>query len=130
MSGYDVNVLPITIPFNEISKFTETYGFVGSQGMVVLEGMHFVPQGYPSDTVVLMMHPSSTLQQLPIPKALAAAGAALGAAFGRGSSVHLPFRYALTAASETSFENLGSGGGSGGAFGALCLSHAESVDPP
>ena len=74
MSGYDVNVLPITIPFNEISKFTETYGFVGSQGMVVLEGMHFVPQGYPSDTVVLMMHPSSTLQQLPIPKALAAAG--------------------------------------------------------
>jgi len=74
MNQFDVDILPVTIMYEETAKFTETYGFVGSQGMVVLEGMHFVPRDKPSDTVVLMMHPSSTLQQLPIPKALAAAG--------------------------------------------------------
>ena len=74
MPLYDVNVLPVTIMYQETAKFTETYGFVGSQGMVVLEGMHFVPSDHPSETIVLMMHPSSTLQQLPIPRALAAAG--------------------------------------------------------
>ena len=74
MSQYDVTVLPVTILYEETAKFTETYGFVGSQGMVVFEGMQFVPEGKPSDTIVLMMHPSSTLQQLPIPKALAGAG--------------------------------------------------------
>ena len=74
MGHFDVDILPVTLSYEEKSSFTETYGFVGSQGLVVLEGMHFIPRDNPSNTVVLMMHPSSTLQQLPIPKALASAG--------------------------------------------------------
>lgn len=68
--------IPITLKFRETSRFTETYGFVGSQGFVVLEGQHFVPQRSRDDgTVYIFMHPSSTLQQLPMPAALANAGA-------------------------------------------------------
>jgi len=53
----------------------ETYGFVGSQGKTVLEGQRLVPRGKPSRTVYLFMHPSSTLNLLPMPVALAAGGA-------------------------------------------------------
>jgi pimeloyl-ACP methyl ester carboxylesterase len=66
--------LPITLQFAEQPKFIETYGFSGSRGAVMLEGQRFVPAGRPSDTVFLFMHPSSTLQLLPMPAALAEAG--------------------------------------------------------
>jgi hypothetical protein len=58
----------------ETSKITETYGFVGSQGTVNLEGVLIRPEHGPQDTVFLMMHPSSTLQLLPLPTGMAAAG--------------------------------------------------------
>lgn len=74
MSHFTVDIIPVTLRYKENASFTETYGFVGSQGMVVLEGMHFVPKDQPSNTIILMMHPSSTLQQMPIPQALAGAG--------------------------------------------------------
>lgn len=64
---------PMIIRFAETAKFTETYGFAGSQGLVTLEGQHFVPE-VPSDTVYVFMHPASTLQLLPMPQALAEAG--------------------------------------------------------
>ena len=63
----------LIIRFAESAKFTETYGFTSSQGMVTLEGQHFVP-AVPSDTVYIFMHPASTLQLLPMPQALAEAG--------------------------------------------------------
>ena len=66
--------IPIILKFRETPKFAETYGFVGTQGFVALEGQHFVPRGRPSDTVFIFMHPSSTLQLLPMPEALANAG--------------------------------------------------------
>ena len=50
LTSFDVNVLPVTIMYQETAKFTETYGFVGSQGMVVLEGMHFMPSDHPGWT--------------------------------------------------------------------------------
>lgn len=53
---------------------TETYGFNGSQGKTSLEGQLFVPKDRPSQTVYLFMHPTSTLQLLPMPTALADAG--------------------------------------------------------
>ena len=53
---------------------TETYGFNGSQGTTSLEGQRLVPRDRPSDTVFLFMHPTSTLQLLPMPIALADAG--------------------------------------------------------
>src|SRR5688572_11654790 len=42
--------------------------------MVNCEGVRFVPKGKPSKTLAVFMHPSSTLQLLPMPQALAKAG--------------------------------------------------------
>lgn len=64
----------VHVSYAETSQFTETYGFVGSQGTVNIEGVLLRPDGGSSDTVFLMMHPSSTLQLLPLPTGLAEAG--------------------------------------------------------
>ena len=74
MTYFEVKLEPITVKYEEETAFTETYGFVGSQGVVVLEGIYFFPKEKKSETIVLMMHPSSTLQQLPIPMVLAQFG--------------------------------------------------------
>lgn len=66
--------VPIVLSFAEQVKMTETYGFVGSQGRTVLEGQRLLPRDRPSDTVYLFMHPTSTLQLLPMPTSLADAG--------------------------------------------------------
>ena len=62
------------IQFAETSAFQETYGFAGSQGMINLEGLRLLPKGKPSKTLVVFMHPATTLQLLPMPRALAAQG--------------------------------------------------------
>lgn len=67
----------VHIAYAEVSKFTETYGFVGSQGTVNLEGLLIEPEVRRRETVYLLMHPSSTLQLLPLPAALASAGASV-----------------------------------------------------
>lgn len=64
----------VHVSYKETSKFTETYGFVGSQGTVNLEGVLIKPKKHDRKTVFLMMHPSSTLQLLPLPNAMAANG--------------------------------------------------------
>jgi hypothetical protein len=64
----------VHISYAETAQFTETYGFVGSQGTVNLEGVLFQPHGASAEVVFLMMHPSSTLQFLPLPTAMAEAG--------------------------------------------------------
>ncbi len=64
----------VHVQYPESAKFTEVYGFSGSQGMVNCEGLRFVPQGRPSKTLAVYMHPSSTLQLLPMPPAMARAG--------------------------------------------------------
>ncbi|MGS5088929.1 alpha/beta hydrolase family protein [Hydrogenophaga sp. A37] len=64
----------VQIAYRETSAFTETYGFAGSQGAVHLEGLLISAPGASREVVFLMMHPSSTLQLLPLPPALAAAG--------------------------------------------------------
>jgi pimeloyl-ACP methyl ester carboxylesterase len=64
----------VHVQYRECARFTEVYGFAGSQGMVNCEGVRFVPQGRPSKTLAVFMHPSSTLQLLPMPQALARAG--------------------------------------------------------
>lgn len=62
------------ITYEETSQFTETYGFSGSRGLVNLEGVRFTPDGKPSDTLLVYMHPASTLQLLPMPRAMAKHG--------------------------------------------------------
>ena len=66
--------IPLIITFAESVRMVETYGFTGSQGKTTLEGQRLIPRDKPSDTVYLFMHPSSTLQLLPMPIALATAG--------------------------------------------------------
>jgi alpha/beta superfamily hydrolase len=66
--------IPITLSFPETTKFAETWGFSGTQGVVWLEGQHLRPRNRPSDTVYIFMHPTSTLQTLPMPMALASTG--------------------------------------------------------
>ena len=65
----------VHIAYDETAKFTEIYGFFGNQGAVNLEGIRIRPRGVPSDTLLIYMHPASTLQLLPVPRAAAAAGA-------------------------------------------------------
>ena len=64
----------VHVQYKEAASFTEVYGFAGTQGAVNCEGVRFVPKGKPSKTLAVFMHPSSTLQLLPMPQALARAG--------------------------------------------------------
>jgi pimeloyl-ACP methyl ester carboxylesterase len=64
----------VHVQYQEAAQFTEVYGFAGTQGMVNCEGVRFVPKGVPPKTLAVFMHPSSTLQLLPMPQALARAG--------------------------------------------------------
>ncbi len=64
---------PLIVSFAETAAFTETYGFAGSQGKVFLEGQLLRPEA-PSATVLIFMHPASTLNLMPLPVALAEAG--------------------------------------------------------
>ncbi len=64
----------VHIAYPESAKFTDVYGFAGSQGMVNLEGVRLLPKGKPSKTLAVYMHPASTLQLLPMPPAMARRG--------------------------------------------------------
>ncbi len=66
--------VPLVVSFPETARFTETYGFAGNSGRVNLEGQLLRPAGRPSSTVYVFMHPTSTLQLLPMPTALADLG--------------------------------------------------------
>lgn len=72
----DVQTEWVHLQYEEKAAFTETYGFSGNQGAVNLEAIRFRPaDGRPSDTLMVFMHPASTLQLLPVPRAMAATGA-------------------------------------------------------
>jgi pimeloyl-ACP methyl ester carboxylesterase len=64
----------VHISYAEPSAMREVYGFHGTQGRINLEGIRFLPTGRPSKTLLIYMHPASTLQLLPVPRAMAAAG--------------------------------------------------------
>jgi pimeloyl-ACP methyl ester carboxylesterase len=64
----------VHIKFAEKTSFKEVYGFAGNQGVVNLEGIRFLPEGRPSGTLLIYMHPSSTLQLLPMPRVMAERG--------------------------------------------------------
>ncbi|MDH7798737.1 MULTISPECIES: alpha/beta fold hydrolase [unclassified Beijerinckia] len=74
MTKIEWDRVPVVISFAETVRMVETYGFVGSQGITVLEGQRLVPRNRPSDTVFLFMHPATTLNLLPMPTALADSG--------------------------------------------------------
>ena len=72
--NYEIIRKPIIVQFEDHSSFTETYGFVGSQGYVFLEGQLIIPDGVDSKTLFVFMHPASTLNLMPFPAGLAVAG--------------------------------------------------------
>ena len=74
MPTYDIDRFPVIVKFEDNSSVTETYGFVGSQGYVFLESQLILPRDVKSDTIFLFMHPATTLNLMPFPAGLAAAG--------------------------------------------------------
>ncbi|MFO1412664.1 MAG: alpha/beta hydrolase [Burkholderiales bacterium] len=64
----------VHLQYREPSAFREVYGFASAHGMVNLEGIRYVPRNRPSRTLLVYMHPASTLQLLPVPRAMAARG--------------------------------------------------------
>lgn len=74
MSNHEIDRIPVIVQFEDSPSFTETYGFVGSQGYVFLEGQLILPREAKSDTVFIFMHPATTLNLMPFPAGLAAAG--------------------------------------------------------
>ena len=64
----------VHVSYPETARFTEAYGFAGSQGRVNLEGLLIRPAAGTGRTLYLMMHPASTLNLLPLPTAMAEAG--------------------------------------------------------
>ncbi len=63
---------PLVIAFEDRSAFKETYG--GATDTVVLEGQHLRPQGSTERCVLIFMHPTGTMNTLPMPNALARMG--------------------------------------------------------
>ncbi len=73
VTRYPIDRLPVTLMFQDQSGFKETYG--GNQDWVLCEGQFLKPKdGPPCKTIVLFMHPSGTMNYLPMPIALAHAG--------------------------------------------------------
>ena len=68
---YQVERLPIFLHWEETSAFKETYA--GAMNTIVVEGQYLKPDTA-SDTVLIFMHPTGTMNLLPMPNALAAAG--------------------------------------------------------
>lgn len=93
MKRFDVRTEWVHVQYAEVSAFRETYGFASSQGMVNLEGIRFVPEGRPSKTIVIYMHPASTLQLLPMPRAMAEHGVHVLCASSRYQKNDTPLVY-------------------------------------
>ncbi len=64
----------VHVQCKEAAQFVETYGFSGSQGVANLEGLLLKPRGMASKTLLIFMHPATTLQLLPVPRAAATLG--------------------------------------------------------
>lgn len=74
-ADHDITSEWVHLQYAERSSFVETYGYAGSQGAVHLEGVRFIPRGVPAHTLLIYMHPASTLQLLPVPRMAARLGA-------------------------------------------------------
>lgn len=72
--GRDVAAEWVHVQYAEHAAFRDVYGFASAYGTVNLEGVRYVPRGVPARTLLVYMHPASTLQLLPVPRAMAAAG--------------------------------------------------------
>ena len=72
MQKFEVERIPFYLHWEEKSAFKETYA--GAHDRIVVEGQYLKPKDAPSKTVLVFMHPTGTMNLLPMPNALAAAG--------------------------------------------------------
>lgn len=135
---HDIRHQWVHVTYAETSQFSETYGFVGSQGMVNLEGLLIKPARASSKTVFLMMHPSSTLQLLPLPTAMSEAGhpvLCMGSRYAKNDSALIYEKVALDlgacvryAKEQLGYQNVVLLGWSGG--GSLALFYQSQAQNP
>jgi pimeloyl-ACP methyl ester carboxylesterase len=128
----------VHVQYKEAAKFTEVYGFAGTQGAVNCEGVRFLPKGRPSKTLAVFMHPSSTLQLLPMPQALARAGVHVLCAGSRFAKNDTPLimekvlldlgAYIRRAKEEWGYDKVVLCGWSGG--GSLALFYQSQAEKP
>ena len=64
----------VHLAYQATAALREVYGYAGRQGTVNLEGIRFRSRGRTSSALLIYMHPASTLQLLPVPRAMASAG--------------------------------------------------------
>jgi pimeloyl-ACP methyl ester carboxylesterase len=137
MQKYDIDRLPITILFQDTSGYKETYG--GSQDWVLCEGQFLQPKGGPlSKTVVIFMHPSGTMNYLPLPMALARSGVPVltcGSRYPHNDSALIMEKvvvdlghYVRHAKEKLGFERVVLAGWSGG--GSLSLLYQSQAEKP
>jgi pimeloyl-ACP methyl ester carboxylesterase len=69
---FEVERFPFHLVWQEQSAFKETYA--GPSDLVIVEGQHLRPKGCDAKTVLVFIHPTGTMNLLPMPNALAAAG--------------------------------------------------------
>jgi pimeloyl-ACP methyl ester carboxylesterase len=69
---YEVERIPFHLHWQEKAAFKETYA--GALDQIVVEGQFLKPKGSTSKTILVFMHPTGTMNLLPMPNALAAAG--------------------------------------------------------
>lgn len=72
--AHDVDAQWVHLSYSEAAQFKTVYGFSGQQGVVHLEGIRYMPCAVHCDTLLVYMHPASTLQLLPMPMAMARNG--------------------------------------------------------
>ncbi|HSA90817.1 MAG TPA: alpha/beta hydrolase [Burkholderiales bacterium] len=128
----------VHVQYKETAGFTEVYGFAGTQGAVNCEGVRFVPKGRRSRTLAVFMHPSSTLQLLPMPQALARAGVHVLCAGSRFAKNDTPLimekvlldlgAYLRRAKEEWGYDKVVLCGWSGG--GSLALFYQSQAEKP
>jgi pimeloyl-ACP methyl ester carboxylesterase len=137
MPKYDIDRLPITIVFQDTSGFKETYG--GSHDWVLCEGQFLKAKAAPpSKCVVIFMHPTGTMNYLPLPMALARAGVPVmtcGSRYPHNDSALIMEKvvmdlgqYVRHAKEKLGFEQVVLAGWSGG--GSLSLLYQSQAEKP
>ena len=135
---HEVSSQWLHVHFEESVAFTETYGFAGTQGSVNLEAILLRPKDVPSRTLLVFMHPASTLQLLPVPRALAQAGVHVlcaGSRFARNDTALIMEKvlldlgaYIRHAREKWGYEKILLCGWSGG--GSLALFYQSQAEKP
>ncbi|MBL0115915.1 MAG: hypothetical protein IPP45_11245 [Sphingomonadales bacterium] len=71
---FEIDRMLISITYTDFKPMQEVYTFRSAAGNVQLDGFLFRPKGRPSKTLIMYMHPTSTLHHLPMPMALVHSG--------------------------------------------------------